>query len=96
MKVNYKTSYETAVILKEWASNCGSSLPSIGALGSLAKKCQAARDRNVAEFMSGQVDVAEPTAENVLKALGPSARHIRAHTLARLAPSIIISIISNP
>ena len=90
MKVNYQTTRETAVVLKEWAGNCGSGLDSLcnAGMASAARELAAQRKRSVESFMAGEVETDELSAESVLRALGPRARRIRKATIAKLAPTI--------
>jgi len=90
MKVKYSTSRETATVLKEWASNCGSALKGNHLPSSLVAMCVDGRSTPVESFMSGVVDINEATPEAVLRALNPAARHIRTKTLMRLAKTISV------
>jgi len=90
MKIKFTTTRETAVILKEWASNCGSSLRGNHLASALVAACRKGRNEPVENFMQGEVEAKEATPEAVVRALGPATRHIRPKTLARLARTILI------
>lgn len=90
MKIKYTTTRDTAVILKEWASNCGSALKGSHLSTRLVQACQEGRDQKVESFMQGTVEAADFSPESVLLAMGPAARHIREHTMTRLAATMNI------
>jgi hypothetical protein len=90
MKVKYTTSLETATVLKEWASNCGSALKGNHLPSHLVNSCLEGREKPVSDFMTGIVDVEKMTPEAVLSALGPQTRHIRPRTMAKLAKTLTV------
>ena len=91
MKVKYKTTHETACILKEMAGNNGSSLDSLSRAGMarISDQLQGTRGRAVESFMSGEVEAWEPTPEGVLKSF-ENGRRWRSKTIKRLAQTISI------
>lgn len=95
MKIKYQTSRETAVVLREMASNCGSHAESlIGAgMAGFVQRLEIESARPVECFMDGQVEVEQPTAEAVIRSF-QNCRSFRAKTIARLAPTIQITWVS--
>jgi len=90
MKVEYTTTRETAVLLKELAGNIGSSPRSIeGVMASTARALLAEREKPVETFMNGVVDVKEITGEAVLKSF-VCGRNLRAKTIAKFSPTISV------
>ena len=94
MKVTYKTIRETAAILREMAGNIGSSDRSLvkSGGGGIVRRLHDQRARTVEDFMHGEVEVAEPTGEAVMRAF-QAGRFFRSKTIDRFAPTIEIEMV---
>jgi hypothetical protein len=94
MKVKYKTTRETAAILREMAGNIGSSDDSLvrAGGGGIVQRLKAQRARAVEEFMTGEVEVTEPTSAAVMRAF-QNCRVFRSKTIDRFAPTIEIEMV---
>lgn len=89
MKIKYSTTRETAVFLKELASNCGSSIESLGALASLGNRLIKNRALPVEEFMTGICHVDEATPEAVILSFR-CGRNVRKKTIAKFGATIAV------
>ena len=94
MKVKYKTTRETAAILREMAGNSGSSDKTLihSGAGVIVQCLKSQRAQSVEDFMNGEVEVTEPTGEAVMRAF-QNGCVFRAKTIELFAPTIEIELV---